>query len=84
MLNVQMNTLFFFIDLSQMEVVPLKEDGKEITESDDIFIENPSNLVCHRVCTSLSLVFFKVFDFFRGRSSCHSEVNFRRHLLMTF
>ena len=28
-----------------MEVVPLKEDGKEITESDDIFIDDPSNLV---------------------------------------
>ncbi|CAB3985233.1 kinesin KIF28P [Paramuricea clavata] len=27
-----------------MEVVPLKEDGKEITENDDIFIENPTNL----------------------------------------
>lgn len=28
-----------------MEVVPLKENGKEITENDDIFIENPGNLV---------------------------------------
>jgi hypothetical protein len=28
-----------------MEVVPLKEDGKEITENDDIFIDDPNNLV---------------------------------------
>lgn len=34
-----------------MEVVPLKEDGKEITENDDIFIENPTNLVSERLIT---------------------------------
>ena len=28
-----------------MEVVPLKEDGKEITENDDIFIDDPNSLV---------------------------------------
>ena len=28
-----------------MEVVPLRPDGKEITENDDIFIENPKSLV---------------------------------------
>ena len=32
-----------------MEVVPLKEDGKEITESDDIFVENPSKMVSERL-----------------------------------
>lgn len=41
-----MNTTNAFICLLfQMEVVPLKEDGKEITEDDDIFIENPNKLV---------------------------------------
>ena len=29
----------------KMEVVPLKADGKEITEQDDIFVDNPNSLV---------------------------------------
>ena len=29
----------------QVEVVPLNENGKEITEEDDIFIDDPSQLV---------------------------------------
>ena len=29
----------------QIEVVPLNEKGKEITEEDDIFIDNPNEMV---------------------------------------
>ena len=57
-----------FVIFLQMEVVPLKEDGKEITENDDIFIENPSNLVSER-----SFFVYFVPEYFEQNARTHSD-----------
>lgn len=59
--DVYMESIGFMIDIREqftvnnykgvdvgylnMEVVPLRQDGKEITENDDIFIDNPNNMI---------------------------------------
>ena len=54
-----------------MEVVPLKEDGKEITENDDIFIENPTNLVSERLITYFVQLFSTYMFFLTRKFVCH-------------